>query len=321
MSKQTRRHRSMAWGIVGLVLMGGLSVLFPMQALSVALPEDAPAALRFLQDLESGKISLSDLLDSLEEFIGLRLPTSSTFHTRSSAVDPLRNPVPVRVATLPALCDEAIYDYRQTLKTEFIKVAGAVDGRLSQTQFSSLVAEGKFPSVTDPGAYFTTHDQDRDGFLSIHEFTPTPAEVPRLQNIPELTDAYVKGQPYPTGQLPTGVPPSLPPPPIFLTVEQVEARIQAFADSRGFTTERAPDGKLVVRDQAGNLVPLPPGTIPLPIEEAERGLADFARSIGGTTERGAGGALVVKGPDGKEIPPPGWPPPLRPPYLPPLTGP
>ncbi|NLI75672.1 MAG: hypothetical protein GX442_04425 [Candidatus Riflebacteria bacterium] len=105
-------------------------------------------------------------------------------------------------------------------------------------------------------------------------------------------------------------------------VKDIEARITAFANQHGFTTERDAQGRLVVKDKDGKLVPLPPGVLPPPpevIKELESRITAFANEKGFTTERDGQGRLVVKDKDGNLVPlPPGMlPPGLLPPPPPP----
>lgn len=292
---------------------------------------EVPEAFTFLDNLASEMKSIDDLFDSLDDLLNEDIPEGTGYKDGSSPSSLLKNSRPIIVDSLPDLCDEAIHDFRQSLKLDFIKVAGAPDGNISRNQFQAMVQSGLFPLKNEPAqTYFERHDVDRDQRLDINEFVPSPQEIAQEQRMQPLTQAYTQGQTYPTGQTPTTTPPSQPPPgpsapppghPIYTTFAQVEQNISNWATLKGFSTTRTPDGKLHPVDAQGNIVPLPPGVIPPSREEAEARMREFARDTGGKTKRDAEGVLQLEDKDGRVVPLHQLPEPMRPPYLPPALPP
>ncbi|MBF0545645.1 MAG: hypothetical protein HQM08_14475 [Candidatus Riflebacteria bacterium] len=275
---------------------------------------------------------------------------TSSFGRPTPENDPLKYSTPVVSVTVPSMSDEVIFDYTQAIRKDFVNYAGSADAGMDYSQYKKLVSDGRLPFNTDADEYFQTHDRNKDRKLSMDEYVPSPAEIAQKHNLNVLQNAYVNNKPYPSGQTPvntsSGIPfpsgtqtssgtqtlpasptpplPPLPPgavPPPILPPPEVEARIQNFADKSGFTTQRNPQGQLIVVDKNGQEVVIPPGVLPISVNMAENGLRDFAQQSGGTFEIIPPGAFLLKDKDGKPIPPPGWPPQFQPPYLPPPQSP
>lgn len=289
---------------------------------------ERPEAFRFLDNLAEELKNIEEFFDFLNDFLAANPPTGAGYKSNSPST--LLAPTgPIIVDSLPDLCDEAIHDFRQSLKLDFIKVAGAADGTISRNQFETMVQSGLFPLKSEPvPVYFERHDADRNQRLDINEFVPSVQEIAREQAMQPLTKAYTEGQTYPTGQAPTTTPASKPqpsptePPPnhsIYATVSQIEQRIREFAANEGLEIIRTADGKLQPVDAQGGIVPIPSGVIPPARLEAEAMMVNFAKTTGGTTKRNPEGVLQVIDKNGQVIPLQELPVPMRPPYLPPAS--
>jgi hypothetical protein len=226
--------------------------------------------------------------------------------------------------SLPPHSGQALADFVLTIRQDFVTYTGSGEGRMTRSQFDRLAGDGRLPTKNSPASYFDAHDRDKDGTLTIAEFSPGVPELIRDYPVAEITDAFVRGRNYPNKAAPIGSPllvadsaTSGGKPALYLTVDEVEQRISRFARTIGAETTRNDDGKLVVVESGGRPVPFPPGLIPLPRGAAETELREFAQKAGGAYEAGADGRPILKGPDGSEIPVWRWPPRLRPPYLPP----
>ena len=108
-------------------------------------PEDVPEAIKFLDNLTTELENIDDLFDSLDDFYQNSVPAGEAYQADESHSSLNTNSQPIIVDSLPELFDEAIYDFRQSLKKDFIKVAGAPDGTISRNQFEAMVQAGIFP--------------------------------------------------------------------------------------------------------------------------------------------------------------------------------
>jgi|GEM_PF-6259395 len=335
-----RRNPLWRWSKIILIFSTIFSLLSYSPKISRAAdsPSDLSSIINLIFNNPKKIESIETLFDAFMEIAKSEMPEGTSYSTTSTDTSTdknvLTNPTPIVAKELPTYCDEAIFDFRQSIRKDFIKYVGVPDGKMGPTQFAKLVADGHLPTNEDPDTYFQSHDRDKDGYLSIGEFVPPPSEIAKKTDVKQITTAYKEGTPYPTGQSPVSSPSGLPlqttttttvtePATLdkttFLTPEQVNKRIQDFADSKGYVTEHGPDGRLIVSDPTtGKIIDtIPPEVLPLNLPEAEKVLKDYAAKIGGTTERDNLGNLVVKGKDGDIIPPDKWPTNAQPPYLPP----
>ncbi|MEW6708404.1 MAG: hypothetical protein AB1403_01150 [Candidatus Riflebacteria bacterium] len=276
-----------------------LFFIFCLFRIAVAEPE----ALKQLN--QQNIVSLTELVDFLEGFCGAR--DGSLLKSQAP------NRGKVVVDELPQHSSEAVYDLVQSIKSQFIQEFGSVEATIDDGQFSGFVAKYGLPVKSDRiNTYFSSHDKDSDFKLSLNEFIPTPVEIGESQKMNELTQAYLSGEPYPSGQIPTT--PSGKNPPLFATQKQVDERIIRFAQREGLKIVRAPDGRAVAVGPDDRPVPLPPGVLPARFSQARQGLSDFASENGAVFSM-ENGLPVLKKPDGKQIPVFVWPIELRPPYL------
>jgi hypothetical protein len=293
---------------------------------AAALAEPRPAnpydvlvrALQFPERIESLTAYLADVLGALSGQGGEA--TDPSGGQPRSAV--LQRPATLRSAAVPWLASPAIADYREALRKDFVRTVGKPDGYMSAGQLAGLAAQGRLPGRVGAEAWLAAHDRDGDGRLTIEEFLPSAEEIARTVDLVALTNSFVHGIPYPTGQVPlrsgaafglatTGVR-------LFATPAEIEGRIRGYASRIGGTTYRDANGRLAVRDANGQPVfPLPPDIVPPTKEQAEEALRRFVQQIGGTAEFAPDRGPLVRGPDGREIPLAQWPPYTQPPYHPP----
>jgi len=268
---------------------------------------------RFPKNLES----VPGLLDTLVTENNAHWSQTSQVGTGSA----LANPARVRSEKVPWMASTAIADYREALRREFIAVVGKPDGRMTAAQLASLAARNRLPGGSGADAWLSAHDRDRDGALTIEEFVPSAAEIGRTLDLVVLTNSFLHGLPYPSGQSPRtsaaeyGIATSGSH--LYASREEIERRIRAFAARIGGSTFQDAEGRLAVKDAEGNhVMPLPPDVIPLPKEMAEAELRRFLQKIGGTGEFAADKIPVLRGSDGAVIPLEKWPPFTQPPYHP-----
>lgn len=313
------------------IILGSLFLLPARIARSAPPPaSDLGGLVEFLLDFPNSIAHVGEILEGILTMDPGKLPPGDVSGIPPTPDNPLPNPQVIVVRQYPDQADDAIYDLQRTLRRDFRTYTGSYDGAMTQTQFNNLVAAGRWPLKTSPGTYFQDHDRDGDGKLSIGEFTPTTAEIARERNLPEITSAFVTGQPYPTGQMPstTTTPPppeTAPPPPggdLYIDGEGIEARLTRFARENGFATSRDGQDRMIVVDDAGRVVPLPPGTIPLEYPTALTMLRNHVESQGGTfATNPTNGMPELKDHLGNPIPVSEWPVEMRPPYLDPSTKP
>ncbi len=337
-------------GFLTVILFAFAGLTFPAIPVDgTEAPSDLATAINVLLNIPNRLTNLPAAFEAFNEVGKEELPEGTLQSSPDPENDPLPNPTPVVVKELVDQSDEAIYDFRQSIRRDFVKYAGRPDGKLSSTELSRIAADKRLPTDEDSDSYLQNHDQDEDGFLTISEYVPSTVEVAKKQNIKRITECYVKGIPYPTGQAPvespsaastqtaslpgtdsgpdapgSDVPPPIPTPerPGFLTQDEVESRIQDFADRNGFTTSRGPGGRLLVRDKQHRVVRnFPPGVLPNELPRALDSLQRFSERAGGSVDTDAQGMPVVKDSAGNPIPPVDWPPDARPPYLPPEPAP
>lgn len=234
---------------------------------------------------------------------------------------------PVELKDYPKYTNIALIDFTDSLARLFIKTAGSPEAKISREQYASLCESGKFPISISASEYFEKHDKDRDGQLAISEYIPSRQELISLMDYKKITEAFINGENYPTGEKPSINPVEAPGSVVsaekqrlFLSGEEIEARIKKYAESIGGSTKLGSDGRLIIFDREGKQV-LPPRTlIPPSIGEAVALLEKYAENIGGKIIAEPGKLPIVLGPQGKSIPPLYWPRHLRPPYLKPLEN-
>jgi len=216
----------------------------------------------------------------------------------------------------------ALIDFTDSLARIFIETVGNPEGKMTQAQFSSLCESGKFPISISADQYFSSHDRDNDGQLAISEYIPARHELISFTDYRKITDAFIRGEDYPNGEKPsanTVEAPGLSVPPdkqrLFLTSEEIDARVKKFAASIGGQTRSGENGKLEILDNEGNRIEPPSTLVPPKLAEAAILLEKFAGRIGGKIIAEPGKLPIISGPDGKSIPPLYWPRHLRPPYL------
>lgn len=216
----------------------------------------------------------------------------------------------------------ALIDFTDSLARIFIETVGNPEGKMTQAQFSSLCETGKFPISISADQYFSSHDRDNDGQLAISEYIPARHELISFTDYRKITDAFIRGEDYPNGEKPsanTVEAPGLSVPPdkqrLFLTSEEIDARVKKFAASIGGQTRPGENGKLEILDNEGNHIEPPSTLVPPKLAEAAILLEKFAGRIGGKIIAEPGKLPIISGPDGKSIPPLYWPRHLRPPYL------
>ncbi|MBF0545650.1 MAG: EF-hand domain-containing protein [Candidatus Riflebacteria bacterium] len=222
----------------------------------------------------------------------------------------------------PWLCLTAIADYREALRRDFIRAVGRPDGYMDILRLRNLAQKGHLPGTTDADAYMQAHDLDHDGKLTIAEFVPFASQLPQLIDLNVLTNNFVHGIPYPTGQDPIasasrfGL--SQMGANLFTTPTEIEQRVKSYASRIGGTTFRDTNGRLSVKDASGQpIFPLPPEIIPLQKMQADAILQDFVTKNGGHGQFSPNKAAVLYDKNGVIIPPEKWPPFTQPPYHPP----
>ncbi|MFZ2960594.1 MAG: EF-hand domain-containing protein [Candidatus Ozemobacteraceae bacterium] len=250
-------------------------------------------------------------------------------HSSASELNNLRNVSeipPVFAKSLPPYSGQALADFVLSIRNSFVTFVGSSEGRMTKSQFDRLVDAGCLPSRESGQTFFDAHDKDKDGTLTIAEFTPPVSELLQSFEVVSITDSFIRGLPYPNKSNPISTPflsPGAVDPSkksaLYLSVEEVEQRIRHFAKAIEGETVRKEDGKLFVKDPSGKIIPFPPGLIPLSMSNAEKELKAFALKVGGTLEIAADGHPFIKNSSGNIIPINRWPPHLRPPYLPPKT--
>ena len=194
----------------------------------------------------------------------------------------LRELGPGPVGAAPAYFAHALADFQLSLRKDFVEFSGSAEGKMTRIQFERFLATGRLPSRKSGEDYFAFHDQDKDGMLTIAEFTPTGTEVLQSYSANDIAQGYLHGTPYPNRSLPLGTP--------FLSPGDA--------------------------DPGKKVVPFPRGLIPLPKEVAEKELKEYVQKTGGSMTSSPEGLPVVKDASGAIVPVHRWPPHLRPPYLP-----
>lgn len=222
----------------------------------------------------------------------------------------------------PKYTNFALIDFTDSLTTIFIKTVGKPEGMMSHAQFTSLCEAGKFPISISADQYFSNHDKDHDGQLAISEYIPSRHELISLTDYRKITTAFIKGEDYPNGEKPSAnsveaLGASIPVTKrrLFLTSDEIDARIKKFAASIGGSTKPGENRKLEILDSEGNHIEPPRTLIPPRLIEAVGLLEKYANDIGGKIIAEPGKLPIILGPDGKSIPPLYWPGHLRPPYL------
>lgn len=257
---------------------------------------------------------------------------TETFQTSRRATDNhgwLGKPVeinkePVIHNSLSAYTPGALHDFRQTIRQQFVEIVGSAKNKMTREQFDELLNKGQGPCPGNRGEdYLSIHDIDRDNLLTLTEFTPSIKELSEFYQPETITNAYVFGKSYPNMASPIGNP-AVPEElsnhsrsRLFLTIPELEARLQKFAEIIGGSTFRDEKGHIKVRDATGNLIVPSPPVVPLAQDIAAKRLQEFARRIGGKIINNSEGKLSIIAPDGKELPFQKWPLALRPPFLPP----
>jgi hypothetical protein len=95
-------------------------------------------------------------------------------------------------------------------------------------------------------------------------------------------------------------------------IKEAEAKIEAFAQEKSYKTGRDGQGRVVLSDASGTMVPVPEEFSPLTYVMEKR-ITAFAEKNGHVTEKNPQGRLIVKDKIGKVVPlPPGILPPLCP---------
>jgi len=201
-------------------------LVFPLFPTIAEVPKEIPGALKLLQERVNKIKSFDDVFEALDEFVNMKPQPGALYSDKTNVKKVLNKVEPVIVTNFSDLCDEAIYDFRQTLKVEFIKKIGIADGKMRQSEFIALVNSGEFPIKHGSDSYLSKHDKDHDGKLTIGEFVPSPVEIAKAIDTKKLAEAYINGEPYETGQLPTQKPFGKPIVKLYATTEMIERIIR-----------------------------------------------------------------------------------------------
>jgi hypothetical protein len=171
-----------------------LSAVWPVNV--EAQPTTGPlvTAIDHLKNLPSRLENLEAALEAFFPVSPTDLPSGPAFGEPEAGDDPLPSAPPVMSPrSVPPEATDAVFDLRQSLRRQFVKVTGDGGTPMTRAQFLNLAPTLGLPPFADPDGYFERHDRNQDGMLSISEFTPSVEEIARTCDVYAITEAFLDG--------------------------------------------------------------------------------------------------------------------------------
>ncbi len=154
-------------------------------------------AMQVLRNIPTRLESAITAVEAFFEVPKAQLPSSAGLEPASPGNDPLPQPATVTsTRPIPPEATDAVFDLKQSLRREFVKITGSPEKALTGAQFQTMVSMGKFPYAVEADSYFQSHDVNKDGALSIGEFSPSFEELAKSADLEAITSAYLSGSGY-----------------------------------------------------------------------------------------------------------------------------